>query len=132
MGKALLMDDTSNYSILMSVYLSFLIELIRVEFTPYPLHNPLRTRSHTMKTRLILALTLSVLAANTFAADGFERTRSAGFAENGADRTQSATFAEDGSDRTKSATFAEDGSDRTKSATFAADGADRTGASNLS
>ena len=30
-----------------------------------------------MKTKLILALTLSVLAANTFAADGFDRTGSA-------------------------------------------------------
>jgi hypothetical protein len=130
--------------IFISIYLRFLINFIGVEFTSYPLHNPLRTRSLTMKTRLILALTLSVLAANTFAADGFERTRSASFAENGSDRTgsaafaedgasrtQSATFAEDGSDRTHSATFAEDGSDRTQSATFAADGSDRTGARNL-
>jgi hypothetical protein len=30
----------------------------------------------TMKTKLILALTLSVLAANTFAADGYDRKRS--------------------------------------------------------
>jgi hypothetical protein len=32
-----------------------------------------------MKTKLILALTLSVLAANTFAADGSDRTKSADF-----------------------------------------------------
>jgi hypothetical protein len=32
-----------------------------------------------MKTRLILALTLSVLAANTFAADGYDKTGSASY-----------------------------------------------------
>ena len=30
-----------------------------------------------MKTKLILAFALSVLAANTFAADGYDRTQSA-------------------------------------------------------
>jgi hypothetical protein len=42
-----------------------------------------------MKSKLILALTLSVLAANTFAADGYDRTGS-GF-RTGYDRTGSAT-----------------------------------------
>ena len=49
-----------------------------------------------MKTRLILALTLSVLAANTFAADGYDRT----IAADGFDRTGSATLAADGFDHT--------------------------------
>ncbi|SEK77878.1 hypothetical protein SAMN03159324_01962, partial [Pseudomonas sp. NFPP18] len=40
-----------------------------------------------MKSKLILALTLSVLAANTFAADGYDRTGSATFAADGYDRT---------------------------------------------
>ena len=43
-----------------------------------------------MKTQLILALTLSVLAANTFAADGYDRTGSATVAADGYDRTRSA------------------------------------------
>ena len=58
-----------------------------------------------MKTKLILALTLSVLAANTFAADGFDRTGSATVAADGFDRTGSATVAEDGYDRTQSASI---------------------------
>ena len=56
-----------------------------------------------MKTKLILATALSVLAFNAFAADGYDRTRSATFAEDGYDRTRSATFAEDGYDRTNGA-----------------------------
>jgi hypothetical protein len=68
-----------------------------------------------MKTKLILAFALSVLAANTFAADGYDRTGSA-VAADGYDRTGSATVAEDGYDRTGSATFAADGYDRTQSA----------------
>ena len=71
----------------------------------------------TMKIQLILALTLSVLAANTFAADGFDRTGSA-VAADGYDRTGAATFAADGYDRTGSATVAEDGYDRTGSASI--------------
>ena len=70
-----------------------------------------------MKTKLILAFALSVMAANTFAADGFDRTGSA-VAADGYDRTGSATVAEDGYDRTGSATFAEDGYDRTQSASI--------------
>lgn len=57
-----------------------------------------------MKIQLILALTLSVLAANTFAADGFDRTGSA-VAADGYDRTGAATFAADGYDRTGSASI---------------------------
>ena len=73
--------------------------------------------AHTMKTKLILALTLSVLAANTFAADGFDRTGSA-IAADGYDRTGAATVAADGFDRTGSATVAQDGFDRTGSASI--------------
>lgn len=58
-----------------------------------------------MKTKLILALTLSVLAANSFAADGFDRTGSATLAADGFDRTGSATLAADGFDRTGSASI---------------------------
>ena len=36
-----------------------------------------------MKTKLILAAALSVLAFNAFADDGFDRTHSASFAEDG-------------------------------------------------
>jgi hypothetical protein len=64
-----------------------------------------------MKTRLILALTLSVLAANTFAADGYDRTGSAAFtadsnaivASNGDDRSNTAKVATDSVDRTDAA-----------------------------
>ena len=69
-----------------------------------------------MKTKLFLAMALTVLAANTFAADGFDRTGSA-VAADGFDRTGSATVVEDGYNRTGSATFAEDGYDRTGGAT---------------
>jgi hypothetical protein len=91
---------------------------------------------HIMKTKLILALTLSVLAANTFAADGFDHTgsgaftaeRSAAVAADGYDHTGSASFAADGFDRTGSAKVASDGFDHTGTAdAIAADGFDRTG-----
>jgi len=77
-----------------------------------------------MKTRLILALTLSVLAANTFAADGYDRTGSATFSAG-----ESAAVASDGFDHTGTAgTVASDGFDHTGTAgTVAADGFDRTG-----
>jgi hypothetical protein len=59
-----------------------------------------------MKIRLILALTLSVLAANTFAADGYDKTGSASF-ESGAsaaiERSHSGAYASDGFDKTGSA-----------------------------
>ena len=65
-----------------------------------------------MKTQLILALTLSALAANTFAADGYDRTGSAAY--------------------TTEAAVASDGYDHTGSARLAADGADHVGAARLS
>nr|WP_309675073.1 hypothetical protein [Pseudomonas sp.] len=43
-----------------------------------------------MKTKLILALTLSVLAANTFAADGYDRTGAAKVAADGSDQVGAA------------------------------------------
>ena len=58
-----------------------------------------------MKTQFILAAALSVLAFNTFAADGFDRTQSATFAEDGYSSTRSASFAADGYDRTQGARF---------------------------
>jgi hypothetical protein len=92
----------------------------------------------TMKTQLILALTLSVLAANTFAADGYDRTGSAAYstqaavASDGYDHTGSASFASDGSDHTGAAKLASDGFDHTGAAKVAADGADHVGAARLS
>lgn len=64
-----------------------------------------------MKTKLILTLTLSILAANAFAADGFDRTKAHNFATENA---QPAKVAEDGFDRTNAHKFAADGFDRTK------------------
>ncbi|MGE8419087.1 heme utilization protein, partial [Pseudomonas sp.] len=69
-----------------------------------------------MKSKLILTLAFSVLAANAFAEDGFDRTNAHSF---NAVQTQSATVAEDGFDRTGAAKFAEDGFDRTGAAKFA-------------
>jgi Trk-type K+ transport system membrane component len=88
-------------------------------------HNANESGATTMKTKLILALTLSVLAANTFAADGYDRTGSAAF-------TTEAAVASDGYDHTGSASFASDGSDHTGAAKVAADGADHVGAGRLS
>jgi hypothetical protein len=71
-----------------------------------------------MKTQLILALTLSVLAANTFAADGSDKTKSAEFisgASASVEHVQSGTYAADGFDKTGTA------------AAIAADGFDKTG-----
>ncbi|QHF30082.1 heme utilization protein [Pseudomonas sp. R32] len=51
-----------------------------------------------MKNKLILTLAFSVLAANAFAEDGFDRTNSHNFS---AVKSQSATYAEDGFDRTQ-------------------------------
>jgi hypothetical protein len=92
----------------------------------------------TMKTKLILALTLSVLAGSAFAADGYDRTGSAAFtsdaavASDGYDHTGSASFAADGADHTGAAKLASDGADHTASAKLAADGADRVGAARFS
>ncbi|MGF6087721.1 hypothetical protein [Pseudomonas sp. 18173] len=59
-----------------------------------------------MKTKLILTLVLSVLAANTFAADGYDKTGSASF-ESGAsaaiERSHSGAYAADGFDKTGTA-----------------------------
>ena len=79
-------------------------------------HNAKESGEMKMKTKLFLAIALSVLAANTFAADGYDRTGSA-VAADGYDRTGSATVAADGYDRTGGATVAEDGYDRTGGAT---------------
>ncbi|POF40797.1 hypothetical protein B0D71_20225 [Pseudomonas laurylsulfativorans] len=59
-----------------------------------------------MKTRLILALTLSVLAANAFAADGYDKTGSASFGSGASaaiEHSQPGTYASDGFDKTGSA-----------------------------
>jgi hypothetical protein len=59
-----------------------------------------------MKIRLFLLLMLSVLAANTFAADGYDKTGSASY-EHGAsasiERTHSDSYAADGFDKTGTA-----------------------------
>ena len=78
-----------------------------------------------MKTQLILALTLSVLAANTFAADGYDRTGSAAY-------TTEAAVASDGADHVGAGKLAADGADHTGAARLAADGADHVGAARLS
>ncbi|WP_339545590.1 hypothetical protein [Pseudomonas sp. RA_35y_Pfl2_P32] len=86
-----------------------------------------------MKTQLILALTLSVLAANTFAADGYDRTGAATLAEDGYDRTpQGQSVAEGGRERLEEKGLVEVGYDRSGSATVAEDGYDRTGSAALS
>ncbi|QVM97764.1 heme utilization protein [Pseudomonas sp. SORT22] len=82
-----------------------------------------------MKSKLILTLAFSVLAANAFAEDGFDHTNGHNFS---AVQSQSATYAEDGFDRTGAAKFAEDGFDRTGGAKFAEDGFDRTQAHRIS
>ena len=85
-----------------------------------------------MKTKLILALTLSVLAANTFAADGSDKTKSADFI-NGAsaaiETSHTGTYAADGFDKTNiGKAVAADGFDKTNlGKTIAADGFDKTG-----
>jgi hypothetical protein len=73
-----------------------------------------------MKTQLILALTLSVLAANTFAADGSDRTKSADFI-NGAsaaiETSHTGSYAADGFDKTSiGKAVAADGFDKTGTA----------------
>ena len=68
-----------------------------------------------MKSKLILTLAFSLLTANAFAADGFDRTHSNSFAQ---PQAQSAPVAADGYDHTGSAKFAEDGYDRTQGHRF--------------
>ncbi|EJM64630.1 hypothetical protein [Pseudomonas sp. GM55] len=73
-----------------------------------------------MNTKLILALTLSVLAVNTFAADGYDRTGSAAFTARsnaaGDSRTDAANVATNSVDRTDAAKVATDSVDRTDTA----------------
>ncbi|MBT2340654.1 MULTISPECIES: hypothetical protein [Pseudomonas] len=73
-----------------------------------------------MKTKLILALTLSLLAANTFAADGYDKTGAASFgagASAAIERSHSSSYAADGFDKTGTAdAIAADGFDRTGTA----------------
>ncbi|MGF6128585.1 hypothetical protein QF019_003798 [Pseudomonas frederiksbergensis] len=64
-----------------------------------------------MKTRLILALTLSVLAGGTFAADGYDHTGSAAV-------TNDAPVASDGADHIGAAKVAADGADHVGAARF--------------
>ncbi|MGN8275393.1 hypothetical protein [Pseudomonas sp. SMN5] len=64
-----------------------------------------------MKTQLILALTLSVLAAQSFAADGFDRTGSAA-----AINRYDAALAADDHDQAAPDTIAAGSHDRTDSA----------------
>ncbi|WP_213941054.1 hypothetical protein [Pseudomonas sp. dw_612] len=64
-----------------------------------------------MKTRLILAMTLSVLAASAFAADGYDHTGSATF-------TNDAPVAADGADHVGAAKVAADGADHVGAARF--------------
>jgi hypothetical protein len=68
-----------------------------------------------MKSKLILALTLSVLAANTFAADGFDRTGSAAAIKR-SDLMDTATIATDDHGRAHTATVATDDRDHADSA----------------
>ena len=73
-----------------------------------------------MNTKLILALTLSVLAVNTFAADGYDRTCSAAFTARsntaGDSRTDAANVATNSVDRTDAAKVATDSVDHTDTA----------------
>lgn len=68
-----------------------------------------------MKSKLFCALTLSLLAAHSFAADGFDRTGSAA-AINRYDLADSATVATDTREHTAVTTIVTDGNDRTDSA----------------
>jgi len=73
-----------------------------------------------MKTKLFLAMILSVLTANTFAADGYDKTGSASFnsgASAAIERSHSGTYAADGFDKTGTAdAIAADGFDKTGTA----------------
>ncbi|SFN61829.1 hypothetical protein SAMN03159304_00497 [Pseudomonas sp. NFACC24-1] len=68
-----------------------------------------------MKSKLFFALALSILAANSFAADGFDRTGSAA-ATDRYNPTDAATVATDDHNHTDPTTVAADGNDRTGSA----------------
>ena len=82
-----------------------------------------------MKSKLILTLAFSILTANAFAADGFDRTNAHNF---GYAPAHSAAVAADGFDRTPAGKVAEDRFDRTPAGKVAADGFDRTPAGRIS
>ncbi|WP_213938310.1 hypothetical protein [Pseudomonas sp. dw_612] len=73
-----------------------------------------------MKTKLFLALALTVLAANTYAADGSDKTGTADFisgATAAIEQTHSTAVASDGFDHTGTAgAIASDGFDKTGTA----------------
>ncbi|RON49053.1 hypothetical protein [Pseudomonas frederiksbergensis] len=73
-----------------------------------------------MKTQLFLALALTVLAANTYAADGSDKTGTADFisgATASVEHTRSSAVASDGFDHTGTAgAIAADGFDKTGTA----------------
>ncbi|MEB0045099.1 MULTISPECIES: hypothetical protein [unclassified Pseudomonas] len=68
-----------------------------------------------MKTQLFLALALSVMAANTFANDGFDKTGTATFISQSATAQSGSTaVASDSADHaTKEGAIAADGTDKT-------------------
>jgi hypothetical protein len=113
-------------------------QISRRSMNSTPRHNANNTGATLMKTKLILALTLSVLAANTFAADGYDRTGSAAFtteasfAADGADHVGASKLAADGADHVGANKLAADGADHVGANKFAADGADHVGAARLS
>ncbi|WLG94815.1 hypothetical protein [Pseudomonas sp. FP198] len=69
-----------------------------------------------MKTRLIFALTLSVLATSAFADDGFDRTGTAAFIAGTHDRSGSAAVARQDENHVTEPTVATQGSDRADAA----------------
>jgi hypothetical protein len=69
-----------------------------------------------MKTRLIFALTLSVLATSAFADDGFDRTGTAAFIAGTHDRSGSAAVARQDENHATEPTVATQGSDRADAA----------------
>jgi hypothetical protein len=70
----------------------------------------------TMKTQLIFALTLCVLATNAFADDGFDRTGTAAFIASTHDRSGSDSVAKKDENHATKPTVAADGSDRADAA----------------
>jgi hypothetical protein len=70
----------------------------------------------TMKTQLIFALTLSVLATSAFADDGFDRTGTAAFIAGTHDRGGSDSVAKKDENHATEPTVAADGSDRADAA----------------
>ncbi|WPN62380.1 hypothetical protein QMK47_23070 [Pseudomonas sp. P9_35] len=69
-----------------------------------------------MKTKLIAALTFSVLASSAFADDGFDRTGTAAFIATAHERVGSATVAKKNENHAIEPAVAADGSDRADAA----------------